>query len=58
MAKQVAPAWIEKCTVLHEGKDEPIIMYNISVNDSQVTELSCEQLSLIRDMIDKITKEN
>lgn len=56
MAKQSVPAWIEKSVLLYEGKSEPEVSYNFSINDSNSIELSYEQLMIIRDMIDKITK--
>lgn len=58
MAKILEPVWIEKSVVLCEGKKEPIIAYNMSINDKDILEISYEQLVVIRDMIDKITKEN
>lgn len=57
MAKNLEPIWIEKSVVLCEGKKEPIITYNISINDKDIFGIPYEQLVVIRDMIDKITKE-
>ena len=47
-------AWIEKCTVHHEGKGTPNIYYNVFADGEQLCEISYERLIAIRNLINQI----
>ena len=50
-------AWIEKCTVLQEGKSTPNIYYNVIAEGEQLSEISDDRLIDIRNLINQIEKE-
>ena len=50
-------AWVEKCTVLHEGKATPTIYYNVFADGEQLCEISYDRLIAIRNLINQIEKE-
>ena len=47
-------AWVEKCTVLHEGKATPNIYYNVFADGEQLCEISYDRLIAIRNLINQI----
>ena len=49
-------AWVEKCTVLHEGKATPNIYYNVFADVKQLCKISYDRLIAIRNLIKR--KEN
>lgn len=50
-------AWVEKCTVLHEGKATPNIYYNVFADVKQLCKISYDRLIAIRNLINQIEKE-